>query len=146
MRNVVLRFSAQSFVIFKGENMSRTLALLGGLLLLSLTASATIFGSITGLIHDPQHRPVEGAKVTLWANTSKWTQTTLSDASGQFRFDNLALGAYTVQVEGTGFATETQQLTVSSGSEARLHFVLNVAGSTESVQVTDTLPGINPDS
>ena len=45
-----------------------SLALLGGLLLfISASLSATIFSSITGLIHDPQHRPVEGAKVKIWA-------------------------------------------------------------------------------
>jgi len=40
--------------------MPRTLARLGGVLLLSASLSATIFSSITGLIHDPQHRPVQG--------------------------------------------------------------------------------------
>jgi outer membrane receptor protein involved in Fe transport len=115
-------------------------------LLISVSASATIFGSITGLIHDPQHRPVQGAKVTIWANNSQWTQTAASDASGQFRFENVALGSYTVQVEAEGFAAETQQLTLTSGSELRLHFPLSIAGSKESVQVTDVASGVNPDS
>jgi outer membrane cobalamin receptor len=120
---------------------------LGGLiLLLSASLSATIFSSITGLIHDPEHRPIQGAKVTAWANNSKWSQTTVSDASGQFRFDNLTLGSYTVQVEAEGFAPQTQQLTVASEAEARLHFPLTVAGSKESVRVTDTLQGVDPAS
>ncbi len=124
-----------------------SLALLGGLLLfISASLSATIFSSITGLIHDPQHRPVEGAKVKIWANHSNWTQNVISDGSGQFRFDNLPLGTYTVQVEAEGFTAQTQQLTVASGSEARLHFPLTVAGQSESVQVSDTLQGVNPDS
>src|SRR5690348_2347181 len=122
-------------------------ARLGGFLLLfSASLSATIFGSITGLIHDPQHRPVQGAKVTIRANSSKWTQTTTSDESGQFRFDNVALGGYTVEVEAEGFSPQTQQMTLASGSELRLHFPLTVAGSHESVQVTETVAGINPDS
>ena len=118
----------------------------GVLLLISVSASATIFGSITGLIHDPQHRPVEGAKVTIWANNSQWTQTAVSDASGQFRFDNVSFGSYTVQVETVGFASQTQQMTLTSGSEVRLHFPLSIAGSKESVQVTDVASGVNPDS
>jgi outer membrane receptor protein involved in Fe transport len=122
-------------------------ALLAGVwLLISVSASATIFGSITGLIHDPQHRPVEGAKVTIWANNSQWTQAAASDASGQFRFDNVSLGSYTVQVEAGGFAPQTQQMTLTSGSELRLHFPLSIAGSKESVQVTDVVSGVNPDS
>src|SRR5437763_17056465 len=96
------------------------LALVAGLLLfISATLSATIFSSITGLIHDPQHRPVEGAKVKIWANHSNWAQNAISDGSGQFRFDNLPLGTYTVQVEAQGFAAQTQQLTVISSNEAR---------------------------
>ena len=107
---------------------------------------ASIFGSITGLIHDPEHRPVQGAKVTIWANTTKWTATTTSDTSGQFRFDNVALGSYTVQVDAPGFATQTQQMTLASEGELRLHFPLAVAGAKESVQVTDIASEINPDS
>jgi outer membrane cobalamin receptor len=127
--------------------MRRKLAGLGGLLLLlCATLSATIFSSITGLIHDPQHRPVQGAKVKVWANSSNWSQTTTSDASGQFRFDSVPLGTYTVEVDAEGFAPQTQQLTLGSGSEARLHFPLSVAGSKESVQVSETLQTVNPDS
>src|SRR6266516_8055912 len=116
------------------------------LLLIAANLHASIFGSITGLIHDPQHRPVQGAKVTIWANTSKWTQTTTSDASGEFRFDNVAFGSYTVQIETEGFAPQTQQMTLASDSELRLHFALTIAGSKETVQVTDTTSAINPDS
>jgi len=116
------------------------------MLFVSAQIRASIFGSITGLIHDPQHRPVQGAKVTIWANSSKWTQSTTSDASGEFRFGNIALGAYTVQVETAGFAPQTQLVTLSSDAELRLHFALIVAESKESVQVTDTTSAINPDS
>jgi outer membrane receptor protein involved in Fe transport len=127
--------------------MLRQCALLGGIcILFSASLSASIFGSITGLIHDPQHRPVQGAKVTIWANSSKWTQNTISDASGEFHFDNVALGSYTVQVETEGFAPQTQQMTLASGGELRLHFALTIAGSKEIVQVTDTASAINPDS
>jgi hypothetical protein len=123
--------------------MQRTLALLGGIFLLSASLSASIFSSITGLIHDPQHRPVQGAKVTIWASSSQWTQTTTSDASGEFRFDNVVLGIYTVQVETAGFASQTQQIELSSDGELRLHFALTVAASRESVQVTDNASAIN---
>ncbi len=127
--------------------MSRRIALLGGfLLLISASLSATIFGSITGLIHDPQHRPVQGAKVTVWADNSTWSQTVASDSSGQFRFDSVPLGRYYVKVEAEGFAPQSQRVMLASGSEARLHFPLTITGSTESVQVSETAGSINPDS
>jgi outer membrane receptor protein involved in Fe transport len=122
-------------------------AQLGGtLLLLAASLSATIFSSITGLIHDPQHRPVQGAKVTLSATDSDWSRTAVSNDAGEFRFDNVPLGAYTVKVEAEGFAAQTQNLALASGSEARLHFPLAVSGANESVEVHDTLQGVNPES
>jgi hypothetical protein len=63
-----------------------------GLLLSSLTAFATIFGTVSGLIHDPQHRPVPGAQVTLRAASSDWTKTVGSDDAGEFHFDTVPLG------------------------------------------------------
>ncbi len=33
--------------------------------LLATAAYATIFGSVRGVVHDPQHRPIQGAHVTL---------------------------------------------------------------------------------
>ena len=109
-------------------------------------AAATIFGSIRGLIHDPQHRPVQGAKVTVRADNSDWSQNVTSDDLGQFRFDNVPLGNYTVTVEAEGFAPQVQTLALASGREARLHFPLTVTSSNETVQVSDTLQGVNPDS
>ena len=112
----------------------------------ALAAQATIFSSITGLIHDPQHRPVPGARVTVSADNSNWTQTFTSDDSGQFRFDNVPLGRYTVKVEAEGFNPQIQELVLSSGSQARLHFPLAIAAANATVEVRDSLDGVNPDS
>ena len=35
------------------------------LMLLASTASATIFGSVRGIVHDPQHRPIQGTMVMI---------------------------------------------------------------------------------
>ena len=115
-------------------------------LLVSVHASATIFSSVAGLIHDPEHRPVQGAKVTLRSATSDWSQTATSNDSGEFRFDNVPLGNYSVTVEAEGFAAQTQNFTLASGAEARLHVPLEIAGANESIEVKDTLQGINPES
>jgi outer membrane receptor protein involved in Fe transport len=125
---------------------TRRLLVFAGLLLSSLTAFATIFGTLTGLIHDPQHRPVQGAKVTLRAAGSAWTKTVSSDDAGEFRFDSVPLGEYTVNVELAGFASEEQKLVLSSGREARTHFLLTVAQAKETVEVKDISSEINTES
>lgn len=103
----------------------------------------TIFGSVTGLIHDPQHRPIARATVTIAADNSSWTQTVISDDSGQFRFDNVPLGTYTVKVESTGFATQVQKITLNSGAQARLHFPLVVESTSASIEVRDSGSGVD---
>ncbi|HEV2730514.1 MAG TPA: carboxypeptidase-like regulatory domain-containing protein, partial [Terriglobales bacterium] len=106
-------------------------ALLAILPLLASTAGASILGSISGLIHDPQHRPVQGAQVTLRSTTSDWSKSATSDNAGEFRFDSVPLGDYRVTVELAGFATQAQKLTVTSGHDARLHFPLTIGQSKE---------------
>ncbi len=49
--------------------------LLAPILALTVVAFATIFGSVRGIVHDPQHRPVENAMVMLRAKTSDWATT-----------------------------------------------------------------------
>lgn len=118
----------------------------GFLLLGCVAAFATIFGAVSGLIHDPQHRPVQGAQVRLRAANSAWTQSLVSDDAGEFRFDAVPLGEYTVTVELAGFAAQEQRLALGSGRDARLHFSLTVAQATETVEVKDTSEAVNPES
>ena len=122
------------------------IALLAGLLLLAATLSATIFGTVRGLIHDPQHRPVPGALVTIKAEDSDWTRTLTSDEAGEFRFDAVPLGTYRVTVELPGFASQEQKVVMSSGRDARLHFGLAIAKNSEIVEVTDAAAAVNPES
>src|SRR5215467_12015124 len=121
-------------------------AVLCGMVLLAATLSATIFGTIRGLIHDPQHRPVPGAQVTLRAADSDFNKVLTSDDAGEFRFDTIPLGQYTVTVEMPGFAPQRQRVTLNSGSDAKLHFSIVLAANQETVEVTDQPPAANSES
>src|SRR4030095_13241977 len=101
------------------------------MLLFTMAASATIFSSVHGLIHDPQHRPVQGARATLRSTTSDWLQSATSDNAGEFHFDNVPLGEYRVTVEVEGFAKEEQSFVLTSGRDARPHFSLQVEADAE---------------
>jgi outer membrane receptor protein involved in Fe transport len=115
-------------------------------LLLTSVANATIFGSIRGLIHDPQHRPVSGAQVKISATTSNWENIVTTDSAGEFAVDSVPIGEYKVQVELAGFSPEAQTLTLTSGRDARLHFSLQLASATETVEVRDVPLSVNPES
>src|SRR5438876_12125626 len=114
------------------------------LILVAGSASATIFGSVSGLIHGPQHRPVQGAQATLRSTTSDWSAA--SDNSGEFHFDSVPLGNYRITIELAGFATQALELTLSSARDARLHFSLTIAQTKETVEVRDTASTVNPES
>ena len=80
------------------------LTLLTTFLTLAVAASASVVGSVRGVIHDPQHRPVPDAMVMIKAKNSDWASTVNSDASGNFAFNAVPLGEYVVTVAGVGFA------------------------------------------
>src|ERR1700686_2787031 len=101
------------------------------LLLLAATASATIFGSVRGIIHDPQHRPVQGAMVMLKAKSSDWSKTANTDANGNFEFNAVPIGADSVIVANPGFKQATQSVIVKSGKEPVVHLQLDVAVTAE---------------
>ncbi len=105
---------------------------------LSAIAFATIFGSIRGIVHDPQHRPIQSAHVVLKSQTSDWTQSQDSNSNGEFEFTSVPIGNYTVTVTQQGFQQARQQITVHSDTSPVLHFPLAIAGTRESVSVSET--------
>jgi len=106
------------------------------LALLSLRTFASVVESVRGVIHDPQHRPVQGAMVMIKAKNSGWNATMNSDAGGNFIFTAVPLGEYVVTVAGVGFEQAEQGVTIVSGFQPVLHFALNVAGAKETVNVS----------
>ena len=113
------------------------------LLLLASTAGATIFGSIRGIVHDPQHRPVQGAMVMLKSKSSDWAKNTTTNSNGEFMFVAVPVGDYRVSVANPGFAQTAQNVTVESGTQPVLHYQLELVSPKESVTVAAT-PAVAP--
>jgi hypothetical protein len=111
-----------------------------------LTVYAAVVGSVRGVIHDPQHRPVEDAMVMIKARNSDWASTVNSDAAGNFVFNAVPLGEYTVTVAGVGFEQAQQDVMVISGSQPVLHFALNVAGAKETINVSGATEEVPTDT
>ena len=109
-------------------------------------AFATVFGSVQGIVHDPQHRPIQGARVTLKAQTADWSQTAQSNANGEFDFHSVPIGAYTVAASMQGFLTNQQDVIVESDTSPVLHFQLGIAGGKETVEVSGTPVGAPMDT
>ncbi|HEX4785350.1 MAG TPA: TonB-dependent receptor [Candidatus Sulfotelmatobacter sp.] len=112
----------------------------------ALAAFAATVGSVRGVIHDPEHRPVQNAMVMIKAKTSDWSATANSDANGNFAFPAVPLGEYVVTVVGVGFDQAQLDVAVMSASEPVLHFALNIAGAKETISVSGTPEAAPTDS
>jgi hypothetical protein len=113
---------------------------------LTAFAFASIFGSIRGVVHDPQHRPIQNAMVMLRSTTSDWSATANTDASGQFVLNSVAVGDYTVTVVAPNFEQSAQTVRVISDSQPVVHFSLRVAGTKETVNVSSAPVSVPIDS
>jgi hypothetical protein len=130
---VVIRKLALSLVLF-------------ALTLHTTLLHATVFGEVQGIIHDPQHRPIHGAHVTLQSRNSAFVQSATTNADGEFRFLTIPFGDYTLTVSQSGFESLTQPLTLASNTSPILHFELPLGDVQQSVAVRSEVSGANVDS
>ncbi|HUB02791.1 MAG TPA: carboxypeptidase regulatory-like domain-containing protein [Terriglobales bacterium] len=111
--------------------------LTSAVLLAPSAAFGTIFGSVRGVVHDPQHRPVPDAMVMLKSSSSDWSKSANTGVDGQFGFSSVPIGNYTVTVVSKGFQQMHQDVIVQSDTSPVLHFELAVAGVKETVAVSE---------
>ncbi len=112
----------------------------------ALCAAAAIFVPVQGIVHDPQHRPIEGAQVTLKAVGSDWTRTVVTDANGEFRIAAVPIGRYTVALAAAGFSADEQPVAIDSSAPPVLHFAMNVATVEKTVDVSAEPEPVNSQS
>src|SRR5438270_96200 len=111
-----------------------------------LPCSATILGDVRGVVHDPQHHPISGARATLESTNSAYKVTGNTNSNGVFQFSTVPLGEYRVTVDAAGFTEATQVLVLGAASAPVLHYQLALAGAHESVNVTASPADLNPES
>ncbi len=104
---------------------------------------ATLFGNVRGIVHDPQHRPIPRAEVTLQASGSALSKTFRTNANGEFEFNAVPAGSYMLTVRAAGFQSAEESIAVSSGSAPILHFALEIASAKQSVRVSAAAEIIN---
>ena len=69
---------------------------------------ASVFGTVKGVVHDPQHRPLAEAHVVLKSSTSEWQSNATTSVLGQFQFQTVPIGDYEVSVATAGFSGQSQ--------------------------------------
>ena len=123
-----------------------------GLMIFAMTVSfpflvfASVFGTVKAIVHDPQHRPVQGAEILVRSRTSDYKQTGNTNDEGVATILSVPVGEYDVTVTAKGFTVQQQSVIVSSGNVAEVHAALNVAAVQQSVEVTAVPEIVNPTS
>jgi len=109
-------------------------------LLFCLAASAAFAesgASVTGTVKDPQGRPVPGTTLTLFSRTGGAGSATTSDASGNYRFGDLAGGDYLLRATAPGFAPFlAEDIHLGADAAETREVALKIAGVHEEVVVT----------
>ncbi len=126
--------------------MRKAKSLFAALLLLfptSYEARGNVFAQVHGVVHDPQHRPVPGAKITVKSATSAAARSVVTGSDGSFTVAALPLGDYIVTVSEGGFETASLTTTLTSGTSPVLHFELAVGSVKDSVSTEASATNIN---
>jgi hypothetical protein len=106
----------------------------------ALTASAAIaqilYGSIVGVVRDPQGGVMPGATVTIVNKETNLTKETTTDSDGAFNVTNVLPGPYDVKVTLQGFRESVRKdVPVTIGQIARVTVSMEVGAVSETVTV-----------
>ncbi len=93
-------------------------------------------GALRGVVHDPQHRPIDNAQLSIRAIGQNFSMVIKSDPSGEFQVENIPDGSYSITVSAQGFRQLLQHVTVIAGKAPVLHFQLEVGPITQTVEVS----------
>ncbi len=110
---------------------------------LSLSAGAQVVGgTIAGLVTDTTGAAIPSAHVLIHNDDTGAQRSLTTNASGQYVASSIAVGAYTLSADATGFTQATRTVTLTTGQTLNLNLALSVSGH-ETVTVNDTQPIVN---
>jgi hypothetical protein len=115
-------------------------ALFVGSLATHMAAQSLVSGQVDGTVTDPAGAVVPNASVNLASSETGFSETTKSNADGEFHFALVKPGNYTVTVTMTGFATSKRNVIVAIGQVSRVPIPLEVSGKVETVEITAATP------
>ncbi|HEV3150309.1 MAG TPA: carboxypeptidase-like regulatory domain-containing protein, partial [Acidobacteriaceae bacterium] len=111
-----------------------------------LYAQATASGAIAGAITDSSGAAIVGAVVTATNTGTNAQRTTRSGPAGEYRFDLLPVGHYSIRVEAPGFATgEIKDIDLLVGTTAAASVPLKAGSTGETVQVQANNQLVDPE-
>jgi Carboxypeptidase regulatory-like domain/TonB dependent receptor len=128
----------------------QTLIAVAFVLLLGAAAPAlaqSTFGSVRGIVQDSTSAVIPDTQIALHSTDENTDHTVNADASGNFIFENVKAGGYSLRAHHSGFAdTVLTGMSVEARQDMRLTVVLNVAAESTTVEVTSGGDQINTEN
>jgi outer membrane receptor protein involved in Fe transport len=99
------------------------------------TADGQTLATLRGTVKDPSGAVIAGASVSLNAMDSERAHDTHTDAIGEFHFEAVPLGQYTLRVEHAGFVAMNRPIQVTEGAMPEVELIMALSGATTTVEV-----------
>jgi Carboxypeptidase regulatory-like domain len=101
--------------------------------------------AIVGRVADPSGAAIPGAVITVTHRATGFTRSLKTDSEGLFNFPQLLPGTYSVRAEARSFEPQEEDDVVAGlGQKQAVNFVLKLAESKQTIEVSGAPPLINP--
>jgi hypothetical protein len=130
------------------KNGYRSLIFVCLFLLITAGARAQNTADVVGTVVDASRAVVPGATVTITNTGTGVSQTATSTGSGDYAFNLLQVGTYSLKVEAKGFKTySAPNITLSSGDRARVDAEMTLGDVSQTVEVSSGIaPALQTDT
>jgi hypothetical protein len=125
------------------------LAVLCGMLSMGAVHSQaqSTFGSIRGTAQDSSGGVLPDTKVTLHSVDKNTDRTVKADSAGNYLFENVLAGSYSLQAQHDGFADAVVAgIVLAARQDSRYTLTMTIAATASTVEVTATATQINTEN
>ena len=108
-----------------------------------LASGQAISGNIVGAVSDPTGAVVGNAEVTATNVDTGASVVAKTNSTGEYRFDNLAVGSYKITVKAAGFRTFVERVDVELNKTGTRNASLTPGAASETVEVSSAPPTVD---
>ena len=107
---------------------------------MNLLSQATASGVIQGTVLDNSQAVIVGAEITATNTGTGAKRVVTTSATGDYRFDLLPAGKYSIQISKKGFGTSSQSVELLVGQTNTVNATLNPGSANEVIEVQASAP------
>src|SRR5665213_1771582 len=122
------------------------ISLIAALLAGSAIGQSINSGTLSGQVTDPSGALIAGAKVRLANAVTGFEQTSVTDTSGNFRFNSVPVNNYTLEVTAAGFNAVQQNVEVRNSVPVVANIALSIASEASTVTVQASAAAVETDT